>query len=409
MNFFTRLKDWLTGNKTQRLFFKILRSIKPVLTFGNKALIVNYNEVIETLERDNDFTISEINGPKLDALYLHFFLGMDATSPQFTQELHLMQSVSKREDMHFIRQLVQQQAAQCISKIINTGEIELVHDLTLLVPYSMMDKYFGAINGDVSVEKMCGWMRILFRQSFLNLNNNKEIEQEANVAAMGLKNYMEQLISKRKEELKADSEDNILNRLLWMQQAPGNEWITDDVIRRNVSGLMIGAVDTTSKSVVNIIDELFRHPEEFGKAIAAAKSNEIETVKLYCWEALRFNPHNPILLRYSKNESDIKGSESKGYKIKPGTTLFVAIMSAMFDKKVFINPMQFDVNRKTEYLHFGYGIHQCYGRYINAVSIPEIVAAILRLDNLRRAPGLKGTVSYDGPFPDKLVLKFGRQ
>jgi hypothetical protein len=59
-----------------------------------------------------------------------------------------------------------------------------------------------------------------------------------------------------------------------------------------------------------------------------------------------------------------------------------------------------------EYLHFGYGLHTCFGRAVNGVQIPELVAALLRLPNLRRAPGSAGRIYYDGPFPNRLVLEF---
>jgi cytochrome P450 len=66
------------------------------------------------------------------------------------------------------------------------------------------------------------------------------------------------------------------------------------------------------------------------------------------------------------------------------------------------------VDREVEYLHFGYGMHSCFGRAINGVQIPELVATLLRLPNLRRAPGRDGRVIMDGPFPERLILEFDR-
>ena len=59
-----------------------------------------------------------------------------------------------------------------------------------------------------------------------------------------------------------------------------------------------------------------------------------------------------------------------------------------------------------EYLHFGYGLHRCFGRAINGVQIPELLAALLRLPGLRRASGGAGRVVNDGPFPERLILEF---
>jgi cytochrome P450 len=86
----------------------------------------------------------------------------------------------------------------------------------------------------------------------------------------------------------------------------------------------------------------------------------------------------------------------------------VATLSAMFDPEVFIEPQVFRADREVEYLHFGYGMHRCFGRAINGVQIPELVATLVRLPNLRRAPGHAGRIAYDGPFPERLVLEFDR-
>ena len=76
--------------------------------------------------------------------------------------------------------------------------------------------------------------------------------------------------------------------------------------------------------------------------------------------------------------------------MKAGSKVFTAIAPAMFDPEAFPNPKKFDIHRTTPYLHFGYGYHRCYGRHINGVVIPELVAAFLRLTNLRRAKGVMG-------------------
>jgi len=49
-------------------------------------------------------------------------------------------------------------------------------------------------------------------------------------------------------------------------------------------------------------------------------------------------------------------------------------------------------------------MHRCFGYYINGVQVPELLAALLRRPNLRRAQGRDGRIDYAGPFPDKLML-----
>jgi cytochrome P450 len=78
----------------------------------------------------------------------------------------------------------------------------------------------------------------------------------------------------------------------------------------------------------------------------------------------------------------------------------------MFDPEKFPAPDEFRGDRDVEYLHFGFGLHRCFGYAINGVVIPEILAALLRLPNLRRAAGSAGTIVFDGPFPERFILEF---
>ena len=141
-------------------------------------------------------------------------------------------------------------------------------------------------------------------------------------------------------------------------------------------------------------------------ARAAAISGEMQVVQNYVYEAVRFNPHHPVQARFCKHETEVAAGTARARKIPAGTTVFVATLSAMFDPDVFTEPKVFRADREVEYLHFGYGMHRCFGRAINGVQIPELVGTLLRLPNLRRAAGQDGRIAWDGPFPDRLILEF---
>jgi len=57
-------------------------------------------------------------------------------------------------------------------------------------------------------------------------------------------------------------------------------------------------------------------------------------------------------------------------------------------------------------MHFGFGLHTCFGQYINRVQIPHILKAVLKRRGLRRASGPEGQIESVGPFPVHLVLEF---
>jgi hypothetical protein len=57
------------------------------------------------------------------------------------------------------------------------------------------------------------------------------------------------------------------------------------------------------------------------------------------------------------------------------------------------------------YLHFGHGMHTCFGAHINALVLPAMMKPILLLDNLGYA-GDRPTLDYEGPFPNRMPLAF---
>jgi cytochrome P450 len=221
-----------------------------------------------------------------------------------------------------------------------------------------------------------------------------------------LRQYLDQQIAERNAQAATQpGRDDVLGRLLALK-GPSRPWLDDDTVRRNVSGLIVGAVETTSKFVAHSIDELLRRPEALAGAREAALANDMEMVRRYVYEAVRFKPHAPFMLRYCERETALAANTPRERRLPAGSSILVGTLSAMFDPEGFASPEQFRIDREVEYLHFGYGLHRCFGYYINSVQIPELMAALLRLPNLRRASGSDGRILYEGPFPDRLILEF---
>ncbi len=385
-------------------FFRIssgfLRSFFPVIKLGSWVLVSRYDDVMEVLKRDKDFTISQINESRMKELSLNFFLGMDA-STLHDREKGIMESITRHDDLPGIQKLLANECTRLLSTIQSEGKIEVVGSLSRLVPLALIEKYIGIPIEDIS--QMQGWMRALFNQLFLNLQGDKNVLEKAETAASGLKLYLDRIISEQ-EEKKGSLPDSLLSRLFGLQKE--HVFIDNDFIRRNLSGLMIGAVDTTSKCVVLTLQELLNRPKEFKDAKFLAVQNDIHGLKRYCYEALRFNPHNPIVVRYAPTEARI--GKNGRYTIPANCKVAAGIFSAMHDSAEFIHPGKFNPDRENKYLHFGYGMHECFGRHINAIQIPEIVASVLRLKNIRSSRINNGKIIYDGPFPQTYWLDFDK-
>lgn len=397
------LANFLVRPAILRPLFAMLRSLCPVCVLGKHAIITRFDDVIEVLKRDCDFTIAEINAGKIDLIDGPFILGMDA-SPQYDRENSVLHESVLREDLEEIRSFVAHAAAERIEAARPRRRIDVVGGLARVVPIRLVASYFGMPGPNDPT--MMRWMRDVFHYIFADLTNASSVRQDALNSSAELHRHMDAQIALRMS-MRADSgqNDDVLGRLLSLRDA-GHPWLDDNAVRRNLGGVIVGAVDTTSKFVTLAIDELLRRPKSLGEARDAALNGNIDMVWRYACEAVRFNPHHPLQVRFCRRETQIAAKLRRAKNIPAGTFTYVATLSAMFDPAVFTHPEEFNAQRETEYLHFGFGMHACFGRHINAVQIPELLAALLRLPNLRRAPGSAGRILYDGPFPDRLVLEF---
>ncbi len=401
-----RVTGWLTSPSVLRFGCAVLRAVAPVAVLGKRAVVVAHDDVLEVLTRDRDFTIAEINGPRTERSNGPFVLSLDR-GEQHNREKALLNAVVRREDLEPIAALVTSAGEACVERAAAQGRIDLVQDLTRLVALRVVQRYFGVPGPSDAV--LQGWLRALFHELFLNLGDDQRVI-DGGVRAFGeMRPYLLGLIERRRAELAPDAPEpeDVLGRMIFLQRVePYREFLDDDAVCRNISGLIIGALETTSKAAILVVEELLRRPEALAKARERAVAGDREGLREHVLEALRFNPFAPLLVRYCKKDTVIGAARGAARTVPGGTTVYAMICSAMFDTDAIARPKAYRPGRRMDYLHFGYGLHRCQGHLINHVQVPELVGMILRLEGLRPAPGAEGAIAYDGPFPDRFVVHF---
>jgi len=406
--FFQQVKISLGKRKSNLFYF--LQKHFPVLKIPFvKLMTVNKNDLlVELLTRDEDFTVEEINAKKMSNQKGAFFLGMDRMNPQFDRERNFVRKATKKDDLDIIRNFVRTAADEITQQAQPFGRLDVADDLCFPVLVRLIDFYFGVPAPSETTMRI--WLRALFYDLFLNFSNNETKHQKAVEAALARKDWILKLMEERKQDLKDGKtlDDNILNRLMLMQQEAGNEWFDDDALQRNIGGLLTGILETTNKATILVLDELFNRPDVLKGAIETAQAKDMKKMYGYVSEALRFNPAQPGVIRYSEKKQTIKGKGNKVYNIPAKTKVFALTAAAMFDPAAFPDPKTFNPERDSVYMNYGFGLHECYGKYINAVTISEFVAAVLRLKNVRREKGRtgQGTGLNAGPFPNNFVVAF---
>lgn len=380
-----------------RAFFPNIRlPLKLIKSYENNgtAVVTRREDVLDVLSRDADFEV--VYGPRMRKLTDgdNFFLGMQP-GWDYERDVSDMRLAARRDDVdRLIAPRAKTVAEECV--IASGGHLDVPQMLSLQVPWDMTDKYFGT--GGPNSVAMKEWTTTLFWYLFGDLNADSELDKKAMVCASALREYLDTAVAQRKAN--PTQEEDILNRCLALQSSntPG---MSDIGIRNNILGLLIGAIPTISKASCLALDELMNRPEKLAEAQQAARDNRDDDMAQYIWEALRFNPHNPVIYRRATRDTVIARSTFREKHIKQGDMVFAANLSAMFDRYEISNPTQFETDRPWEtYIHWGYGMHTCFGDAINRTIIPIILKPLLQQKNLRRAPGINGQIDTNNtPFP----------
>jgi cytochrome P450 len=93
--------------------------------------------------------------------------------------------------------------------------------------------------------------------------------------------------------------------------------------------------------------------------------------------------------------------------VAKGANILVAFSSAMMDGRRIADPHAFNPQRPpNDYIHFGYGLHTCFGILMNLALLPLMLKPLLARHNLRRAPGPAGHLKKRGAFADQLFVEY---
>ncbi|NUM60082.1 MAG: cytochrome P450 [Bdellovibrionaceae bacterium] len=463
---FSSLTDKISGGK-----YKV----------GDTFVITKMDDVLEILEQPKKFSVRNYRDKMLDSVGT-FMLSYDEENINL-QEKPWMRSMLPASDLPKVRNLVRKISSETIKdqRYIGTsldnkefGRLEVVNQYARRVPIIFTQEYFGIKGNDI--KDLYFWSRATQDDFFHNLPNDPEVRSLSSMAGKQMDEYLKSYIVTRKQQLQKElsakglsidkssaeynqfvSEQDILSRLI-LDKNFTNDVNTNERIRTNVMGTLVGGIETTQAAVVQAFDEIYKRKAWFDYAVRVAEHHEaalesgddeaakkdIQIIESLIWEALRFKPVNPIVVRYTEEDYTLKG-----VKIPKGSILLVSTQSAMFDEDYFKDAEVFNPQRtesaelaklknlrnyfeekqdhfnkseyhqgsskwdkfKTSYFHLGYGHHRCLGDYIGEIHVPEMVTQLLKLPKIKPVEGQAGKLDFrslrsTSGFGDKYYFSF---
>jgi len=390
-------RAWLFGEPLP--FFAEMRAACPVLALPQVTLAFRHADCTTILRRHDVFGV-DLYKPKQG----DYFMAQDDTAAHW-REKSIMKSILDVEDVPAIRKWVG--AATAAALDAGHGEIEAVAGISRAVPTAMVQHWFGFDEADPA--RLIDWSYWNQQDAFWNQPFDAaftrdpqgiiEKRQRAGVM-MGL--YLAKLVAKKALKVKFGSTArDPVSRLLRLSFSGGLKFDIRNVIF-NTGGLLIGAVETTSHTVVNAVAHLLADPAR----LAAARVDAGDPARFdgHVHEALRFCPAFPYFFRTCHRPTTLAAETPHAVTVPAGATVLAVTHSAMFDVAGFANPDAFDPARDhSDNFTFGQGIHDCLGLQIARATVPEIVRQIIR------RPGLTAPAAPDyrgGRVPEAWNLRY---
>ncbi|MGZ6694774.1 MAG: cytochrome P450 [Solirubrobacteraceae bacterium] len=380
-----------------RAAFALLRRVRPLIATRRIGVVSRADDVRAVLADHERFTVG-LYEPKMTAITGPFILGLDDT-PLYRREHAALRTAIRADDLPALAEATLSAARERVA--VAVGQIDVVAELADPVADEVIAGYFGTPGPDTATQLR--WARSIFEDIFLNVGDKPATHARALADAGEMRPHLDALIAERRARIDEGARvpDDVLTRLLRAASEDGG--LRPIAIRHNLIGLIAGWIPTVSKAFACAIEELLRRPADLARAQAAARAGDRDLVAAHVFEALRFRPQTWALLRLCEQDVAMAGGTRRATTFRAGSRVLVATQSAMFDPRVVRAPREFRVDRPwSDYLHFGHGLHACFGQEINRVHLPAMATALLEGPPLTRA----GKLSWDGPYPASLRVAY---
>lgn len=382
---------------------KVIHKLRPVLTIKNVSAVTSYEAVKDVLGRDSDFNVTY--GPKMEIITKGkgFFLGMDDSSQGFSARNN-MQMLFRRDDLDsLVKPIIR---SLCKSQLENIpDQFDLVDDYLKNIPSKFAIQYFGL--QQTKPEWLLKTTQTLFEYLFIDVVNDPVLAKKAANAAAELRQQLDEVIAFSIENIEQSSlvhSETVIARGITLNNAGVNGF--DPInLRNNILGLLIGLVPTTAKSAAMAFDYGTQTHEKADHFYQSYQNNSNGSFQNTVRELTRLNPINPGLFRKAAFDTQIT-SGGKQYPIKKGTLIFVGTYTAMQDKKHVNDPLKIKIDRpESVYLTYGFGLHACFGRYINDFHVAQLLESLFDKDHYIREENSTGNLNFEGVFPVSLKIK----
>jgi cytochrome P450 len=322
--------------------------------------VFGHDEVMTVLRDHETYSseiLTEIMGPVLD----HTMIAMD--EPEHRAQRALVAPAFRPKLLaRWEHELVRRVVDELLNSFAPSGRADLVRRLTFAFPVRVIARILGLPERDS--EQFQRWSIALIS---MIVNWDRGL-----AASNALRDYFVEQVAERR----ARPRDDLITELV--ETEVDGERLTDDDIFAFLILLLPAGIETTYRSLGNLLYALLTHPDQLDEVVRqpVMRAPAIE-------EGLRWE--TPLLML---PRQCVRDTRLGGVDIAAGRVVNVFLGSANRDEGHYPQPDVFDIHRPSApHMSFGSGPHMCLGMHLARMETRVALDAVLeRLHDLRLDP-----------------------
>jgi cytochrome P450 len=349
--------------------FERLRRYEPISWIAALKMwyIVGYEDVRTALLDTFRLTTESAQSTILDTFGAHILTTEGATHERYRQALrHPFTPAFIRTHLEAA---IRTAATALIDEVENRGQADMRLSLASRLPIQVILIVCG-LQPEVEPQMRCWYDN--FEAALANFSGDQAIRTAARRSVAEFHALLDAAINSTTLD-----ENSLLARLL---QAPANERLSDDEIKRNLSIVFFGGISTVEALLLNCLWALFGHSNVLQRV-----QSDLALLPQLIEETMRWL--SPV---QSATRHVIAPFEWQGIEFASHDTVNCMLGAANRDPSVFTDPDRFDLDRANSRRHLGFatGTHACLGSHLakaEALIGLEVLLRRLRILRLDRS------------------------
>ncbi|KAA6447661.1 cytochrome P450 [Bacillus swezeyi] len=317
-------------------------------------------EDVKRVASDKDFFSNQF--PQLEAgnTFAKTMLRMDP--PKHTRIRSIVNKVFTPRVLKAWEPRIQELTDELLSKVHGREEIDLVKDFSYPLPVIVIAELLG-VPAEYK-DKFKEWSDLLV--SLPKSDHKDDVIEWKTIRDQGeeeLNAFFQDIIEEKRQNLG----DDIISLLIQTEQE-GDKLSSDELVPF-CNLMLVAGNETTTNLISNAVYSILEKPGTY-----VALANQPDLIPQAVEEAIRFRAPAPMIVRYVKQDTTIRG-----ISLKKGEGVLAFLASANRDESKFEKAYEFDIHRyPNPHIGFGHGIHFCLGAPLARLEAKIALNALLQ-------------------------------